>query len=366
MESVAIGFNFVAAAKAIFRTRPDTRAIPDLWSPLREIPGPFNSWEVSISGFRTLASRTAKVNVADNQHIPVLLRELGDAIVSNIQGTYVDCTFGRGGHSAYVLKKLGQTGRVLAIDCDPDAENCAKEQEDKDSRFEFIRARFGDLAGILKERGFERIDGAFFDIGVSTPQLRNARRGFAFDMDGPLDMRMDPAKPLSAHAWLNHATIDELALVLRNYGELRNSHRIARAIGSARPLETTSDLVRVLKGIDPSKRPIAKTLAQVFQAIRIHVNDELNQLESGLQQAFAMLKVGGRLGVITFHRLEHRLARSYLRSLTETTAPRGMPIRDKEEPEARFVLKNVKPSPVEIERNPSSRSAMLQVVERIR
>ena len=298
-------------------------------------------------------------------HVPVLLHELGDSIVQDAGGTYVDCTFGRGGHAQYLLSKLNPDARLIALDCDPEAEEAAAKLELSDVRFTFVKGRFGTVGSLLKARGIDAIDGVYFDLGVSTPQLTNAARGFAFDVTGPLDMRMDPTSGPSAKQWVNSADVTEIADVLWSYGDVPRSRAIAAAIVAARPLITTTDLVAVVKGSARQGPPLVKLLAQVFQAIRIHINDEQGQQERGLAQAFEILKVGGRLGMVTFHSLEHALARKTLRGWTETSAPRGMPIRSGEEPRARFVLKNVKPSAAERLGNPSSRSAMLQVVERV-
>lgn len=300
-----------------------------------------------------------------SDHIPVLLNELVESVVTDIEGTYVDATYGRGGHSRALLESLGSKGRLIGCDRDPANSESAHVLALSDSRFTFVQTRFTELNQSLSSLGVEDITGILFDVGVSTPQLTDASRGFAFDLEGPLDMRMSNKGGESAAAWINRAKIQELADVLRTYGEVDAAYSLAKQIHLKRPLRTTLDLVNVVKSRMGGNRTTARQLAQVFQAIRIHINDELNQLEEGLRQAFDALRSGGRLGVITFHSLEHRLARQRLQEWVRPSTPKGLPIRD-ELARAKFVLKNCRPSYLERQRNPKSRSAMLQVIEKVK
>ena len=298
-------------------------------------------------------------------HEPVLAQDLVRAVVTDTSGIYVDATFGRGGHSKAILDQLSDTGRLIAIDRDTDAEASALEIEQRDARFKFANSRFSELRKVLDAMAIRSIDGVCFDVGVSTPQLKNAERGFAFDLDGPLDMRMGKGSGSSASDWINTAAVADLTKVLKLYGDVRAARSIARQIVSRRPLETTFDLVGAIRAASRSGTTSAKILAQVFQAIRIYINDELNELQAGLSEAFEALGCGGRLAVISFHSIEHRLVRDVFQSLVRPSAPRGLPVRD-EDARAQVVLKNVRPHYSERQANPASRSAMLQAIEKTR
>lgn len=299
------------------------------------------------------------------EHVPVLLTELVDTLVTDRDGCYVDATFGRGGHAKSMLERLNTQATLIGFDRDPASREIATRLATNDSRFSFENERFSQISQKLHQRNIGQVAGVYFDVGVSTPQIADGTRGFAFDIDGPLDMRMSNDRGESAASWINRVTLQELADVLRTYGEVRGANALAKQIVAQRPLHTTFDLVEVVKNNGGSKNTSARELAQVFQAIRIHINDELNELEKGLQQGFNAIGLGGRLGVITFHSLEHRLSRRYLQSLVRPQVPKGLAIRA-DEAEAKFVLKNCRPSYLERQRNPQSRSAMLQVVERIK
>ena len=300
-------------------------------------------------------------------HEPVLAPQLVQALVTDRGGTYLDVTFGRGGHTRAILAELNDTGRLVGLDRDRDAAQDARELEQQDARFSFSCSKFSELRDVLNELDIPKVDGICFDVGVSTPQLKDAERGFAFDIDGPLDMRMDGETGLPASEWINKASIEDLSEVLRTYGDVRNARSIARQIVARRPLATTFELVSAIRAATPGSATSARILAQVFQAVRIHVNDELNELQNGLVQGFDALNVGGRLAVISFHSIEHRLVRDVIQSWVRPPVPKGLPVRSKDEDSrARHVVKNVRPAYIERQNNPASRSAMMQVVERLR
>ena len=298
-------------------------------------------------------------------HEPVLALDLAEGVVTETNGTYLDATFGRGGHARAILAHLSASGRLLALDRDHDAQNAASDLEQHDARFTFYRSKFSELGSALAALDVHSVNGVCFDVGVSTPQIKTAERGFAFDLNGPLDMRMDKEAGLPAAEWVNDASQDDLTQVLKVYGDVRAARSIVRQIVSRRPLETTFDLVEAVRAASPARGTSARVLAQVFQAIRIYVNDELNELQEGLEQGFNALCVSGRLAVLSFHSIEHRLVRDVIQSWVRPTAPKGLPVRD-EAPRARYVSKNVRPSYSERQANPASRSAMMQVVERLR
>lgn len=298
-------------------------------------------------------------------HEPVLRDELVRAVITDFDGTYVDATFGRGGHARALLAKLAPKASLIAMDRDPDAELAARDLIAQDPRVKFASARFSDLNQALEQVGVASVNAVIFDVGVSSPQLEDPERGFAFDIDGPLDMRMDNRRGETAKSWLNRAQVDDLTDVLRTYGDVRSARRFAQAIVARRPLATTYDLVESVQSAITNAKVPARLLARVFQAVRIHLNDELRELELGLEQAFAKLAPQGRLAVITFHSLEHRIARLTLREWVAPSTPRGIPVSAKQAL-ARYVEKSVRPSYSERARNPRSRSAMLQVVERLR
>lgn len=304
-------------------------------------------------------------------HVPVMAEALASAVVTDRDGCYLDATFGRGGHARRLLAELSPQARLLALDRDADAFASASELANQDARLRVRHGRFGDLSEHLAAFGVRRLAGAVFDVGVSSPQLDDAMRGFSFAADGPLDMRMDQRDGQTAADWLNRASEVAIADVIRRYGEEHHARRVARAVVRERPLRTTLELAQVVASAVPAggaRAGSVQTHARVFQAVRIHINDELAELERGLEAAFAALAVGGRLAVVTFHGLEHRLVRRRFRQWVEGPAlPPRLPVRDLPAPPARRidpVGKGLRPPLREIHANPRSRSALLQVVER--
>lgn len=306
-----------------------------------------------------------------DDHTPVLLEELLAALEVKAEGWYCDATFGRGGHSAAVLARLGDAGRLIALDRDSQAVAAGARRFSGDSRFVIVHADFARLEAALAGAGVTRaLDGVMFDLGVSSPQLDDPERGFSFMRDGPLDMRMDTRHGQSAAAWLAHATQEEIAEVIATLGEERFARRIARAIvtrRSAQPFERTLDLAEVIaanvKGREPGKHPATRS----FQAIRMHVNEELAQLEAGLDAARRRLAPRGRLCAISFHSLEDRAVKRFMRRHASADPMfAGMPtIPPSARPTLRVIGKAVRASAAEIERNPRARSATLRVAERL-
>ena len=297
-------------------------------------------------------------------HIPVLVSEAVDALAVDPGGTYVDGTFGRGGHSRAILERLGARGRLIALDCDPDAEQAARGISD--ARFAFFRTRFSALAGVLNG---ERVNGMLFDLGVSSPQLDDPARGFSFRSDAPLDMRMDPAAGPTAAQWLAAAEEQEIRQVIRDYGEERFAKQIAAAIVAARargPVLRTRELADLVAGAVRTREPGQDPATRTFQALRIHVNRELEEVSLMLPQATAHLAAGGRLAVIAFHSLEDRIVKRFMQSLARPEVPRGLPLRASEmpQPALKLVGRAVRASAQETRRNPRARSAILRVAER--
>ena len=298
-------------------------------------------------------------------HVPVLLDEVIAALDPQPGDLIVDATFGAGG---YTRALLGRGATVHAFDRDPDAiaagENWPETAENP-PRLVLHPRRFSEMASTLREAGFARVDGVVMDIGVSSMQLDQAERGFAFSLDGPLDMRMSQDGP-SAADFVNTADADEIADVLYQYGEERQSRRVARAIVAARPLATTGDLARVVRkalGYRPGapKDPATRS----FQAIRIHVNGELDELEAGLRDATELLGEGGRLAVVSFHSLEDRIVKRFLREASEASAgSRHLPLPETRAPLFARVAKAVKPTEAEVARNPRARSSVLRAASR--
>ena len=301
-------------------------------------------------------------------HTPVLLNEAVEALVQREDGIYLDCTFGRGGHSAAILGRLGPGGRLVAMDRDPEAESAASARFSGDPRFTFERCSFAMLGSVTKRLGIAgRVDGVLMDLGVSSPQLDAPERGFSFMREGPLDMRMDPTSGLSAATWINGASETEIATVLRDYGEERHARRIARAIVESRPHTTTTGLAAVIAAAQPSREPGQHPATRSFQAIRIFINHELGELEAALPQAVAALAPGGRLAVISFHSLEDRIVKRFMRAGAEgERLPRGLPVRgDRPGRVLRLVGRAVRAGKAESAANPRARSAVLRVAERL-
>jgi 16S rRNA (cytosine1402-N4)-methyltransferase len=305
-------------------------------------------------------------------HVPVLKDEVLQFLAVRPDGLYVDGTFGRGGHSRAILEQLGPAGRLLAIDRDPDAVAAGRKLQAEDSRFQIVHSAYSALGEVLAAQGVNgQVDGILLDVGVSSPQLEDPARGFAFRTTGPLDMRMDPGSGVSAADWLNAADEAEIAGVLWRFGEERSARRIARAIATARavePLRTTTQLAALIEGVvrrEPGRHPATRT----FQAIRIHINRELPELEAVLRAALAGLAVGGRLCVISFHSLEDRLVKRFLRDHSRVDpALRALPVvPDSALPDlALLTTRAVRASEAEVAGNPRSRSAVLRAAEKQR
>ena len=303
-------------------------------------------------------------------HQTVLLREAVEALVTTPSGFYVDGTFGRGGHSRCLLERLDGEGRVLGVDKDPAARACAEELEKSDSRFVFYHGSFAQLPHQLRRMGIDAVDGILLDLGVSSPQLDEAQRGFSFQHDGPLDMRMDTSRGETAAEWLSHAGEQEIIAVLREYGEERFARRIAGAIIAARaeaPISTTGRLARIVSEANPRWEKHKHPATRAFQAIRIKVNRELEDLEELLHGALDLLRVGGRLVVISFHSLEDRLVKRYMRDMARGERyPAGLPVPDSAfNRRMKIVGKAVKASADEVRHNVRARSAIMRVAEKI-
>lgn len=307
------------------------------------------------------------------EHVPVLLEEVLAALRPRSGGAYVDCTFGRGGHALALLAAVGPSARVLGIDRDPGAVAAGGALARGDARLTLIRGRFGELARLMRTEGLEGgVDGILFDLGVSSPQLEDPARGFGFRVEGPLDMRMDPGEGESAADWLARAPREEMARVIARYGEERHARRIARAIDAARrrrPIRTTRELAETVARAVPGRAgpgPYRHPATRTFQAIRIHVNAELEELGQALGQVPDVLAPGGRLAVVSFHSLEDRLVKRFIRDQSRPArAPKGMPVLEPvAPPRLRPVGKAVRPSPEEVRANPRARSAVLRVAEK--
>ncbi|MGO1159032.1 16S rRNA (cytosine(1402)-N(4))-methyltransferase RsmH [Acinetobacter sp.] len=300
-------------------------------------------------------------------HISVLLHETIDALLAGRNtGTYVDGTFGRGGHTRLLLSKLDENARVYAFDKDPQALAVAAELEQEDSRFKIIHASFADLKDALAELGIEQVDGLMADLGVSSPQLDQAERGFSFMKDGPLDMRMDNSQGPTAAEWLTQIEEEALANIIFKYGEERYSRRIAKAIKAAGYIDTTAKLAEIVKVAHPKWEKNKHAATRTFQAIRIAINKELEDIEIFLPQAVEILKPEARLAVISFHSLEDRLIKQFIQkeSTLEEDSGWGMPQQQKDTRRLKKVSR-VKASDEEVKANPRSRSAWLRVAERL-
>ncbi|GHD52198.1 16S rRNA (cytosine1402-N4)-methyltransferase [Marinobacter persicus] len=303
------------------------------------------------------------------RHRSVLLDQAVDYLVTDGSGRYVDATFGRGGHSRLILGRLSADGALLGIDKDPQAITVAKELAVADSRFCWYHGSFAELDQALVAQGWPQANGVLMDLGVSSPQLDDASRGFSFMRDGPLDMRMNPEQSPSAAEWLAGAEEHDIANVIFRYGEERFSRRIARLIVERRqeaPLETTRQLAALVAEAVPKKEKHKHPATRTFQAIRIFINRELEDLETGLREAVDRLAPGGRLVVISFHSLEDRLVKRFMRDLARgPKIPKGVPVTaDQEQSGYRLVGKAFKASGQEIEDNVRARSAVMRVLER--
>jgi 16S rRNA (cytosine1402-N4)-methyltransferase len=300
-------------------------------------------------------------------HRTVLLEEAVAALAVRQDGTYVDATFGRGGHARAILDRLGPGGRLIALDRDPDAIGAASGIGD--GRFTARHARFGDLERTVRDAGVERVDGVLFDLGVSSPQIDRPERGFSFRFDAPLDMRMDTTRGETAADWIARASVAELKGVIRDYGEERFAGQIATAIAAARqrqPVRTTGELAGIVAAAVRTREVGQDPATRTFQALRIHVNQELAELSLALPQAVDLLAPHGRLAVISFHSLEDRIVKRFMRDEAHPQVPERLPLRAAElpKPRLRLVGKPVRPSAAEVAANPRARSAVLRVAER--
>ncbi|WP_374591670.1 16S rRNA (cytosine(1402)-N(4))-methyltransferase RsmH [Aquabacterium sp.] len=306
------------------------------------------------------------------QHRTVLLHEAVESLVTTADGVYLDGTFGRGGHSRLILSRLSPRGRLLAIDRDPEAVAHARSgsQAIADPRFSIAHTSFAHLADAVRAQGVSHVDGVLLDIGVSSPQIDNPERGFSFRFNGPLDMRMDPTRGESAAEFLLRADEREIAEVIREYGEERFAGPIAKALVARRaggqPVATTAELsdvvARAVKTREPGQDPATRT----FQALRIHVNAELAELEQGLSAALELLAPQGRLAVISFHSLEDRIVKTFIARHSKREVDRRSPayLVQPEVPPLLHAVARIKPSESEVRANPRARSAILRVAER--
>ena len=308
--------------------------------------------------------------VENYQHVTVLLHEAVDALAIREDGIYVDGTFGRGGHSRLILSRLGEQGRLVVFDKDPEAIAVANELAEQDKRVSVVHNGFETFQTALDELGIDKIDGALFDLGISSPQIDDGSRGFSFRFDAPLDMRMDPTRGMSAAEWIATASEQDLHEVIKNYGEERFSRQIARAIVAQRaenPIDTTGKLAKIAaenvrtreRGQDPATR--------TFQAVRIFINRELEEVEAVLPQVMGRLKSGGRLAVIAFHSLEDRIVKQFVKKYSQhPPLPRWAAVKEADLPlpPLKAVGKAIKPGVEETASNSRARSAVLRVAER--
>jgi 16S rRNA (cytosine1402-N4)-methyltransferase len=306
------------------------------------------------------------------EHHPVLLDEVLEALQIRADGIYLDGTFGRGGHSARMLEQLGENGRLLATDKDPQAIATAEQRFGDDSRFSIVRGSFTMLATEAEQRGWHgKVDGILLDLGVSSPQLDDASRGFSFMNDGPLDMRMDPESGISAAQWLATAKASEIAEVLKEYGEERFAKRIADAIVNVREeqgaITTTAQLAKVVKEANPRWERDKHPATRSFQAIRIYINRELDDLDAFLKQAVELLAPGGRLAIISFHSLEDRRVKRFIREEARgDDFPPDLPVMDSQlNRRLKLVGKAIRAGKAELALNPRARSAVMRVAEKV-
>jgi 16S rRNA (cytosine1402-N4)-methyltransferase len=304
-------------------------------------------------------------------HQPILLAETLIALKVQPNGVYLDATFGRGGHTAAILEQLGPQGRLLALDRDPAAEQCAAMRFGADPRFTFVRTAFSCVDQVVKEYGWmSQIAGVLLDLGVSSPQLDDPDRGFSFSQDGPLDMRMDPDTGYSAAAWLHRVSESKLEQVLTEFGEERFHRRVAHALIEARqaaPITRTAQLAAIVAAAVPTREPGKHPATRTFQAIRIAVNDELQELKAVLTGILPALAPGGRLAVLSFHSLEDRVVKRFLREQARgRELPLDLPVMGAAEGMTlRLIGRAIRAGAVEIASNPRARSAVLRIAERL-
>ncbi|HXY75728.1 MAG TPA: 16S rRNA (cytosine(1402)-N(4))-methyltransferase RsmH [Steroidobacteraceae bacterium] len=306
-----------------------------------------------------------------DEHQPVLAAESLAGLAVEAGGYYVDATFGRGGHSALILQALGREGRLLALDRDPQAIAAGRERFADEMRLTLVHASFASLGTLVPANAHDRpCRGVLFDLGVSSPQLDDATRGFSFRADGPLDMRMDPTRGEPVSAWLARASVDEIRQVIATFGEERFARRIAQAIVATRrtrALTRTSELAALVSSAVRTREPGKHPATRTFQALRMYVNDELGELAQGLAGAVAVLAPAGRLAVISFHSLEDRLVKRFMqRESSIDPALSSLPIIPPEaQPRLKLIGRKARPGAAELARNPRARSALLRVAERL-
>jgi 16S rRNA (cytosine1402-N4)-methyltransferase len=306
-----------------------------------------------------------------DEHTPVLAAEALEGLALEAGGYYVDATFGRGGHTALILQALGREGRLLALDRDPQAIEAGRRRFADEMRLALVHASFADLAALVPAHAHDRpCRGVLFDLGVSSPQLDDAQRGFSFRADGPLDMRMDPTRGEPVSAWLARASVDEIRQVIATFGEERFARRVAQAIVAARrerALSRTGELAALVAGAVRSREPGKHPATRTFQALRMFINDELGQLERGLAAALEVLSPGARLAVITFHSLEDRAVKRFMQreSQPDPALKRLPELPAAARPRLKLTGRKTRPGPAELARNPRARSALLRVAERL-
>ncbi len=313
------------------------------------------------------------MSACEFNHAPVLHSEVIEQMNIRADGLYVDGTYGRGGHAQFILDRLGERGRLIVMDKDPDAIKSAQTRMGHDLRVTIVHDDYEHLPGLLAELDLrEQVDGVLLDLGVSSPQLDDSSRGFSFQKSGPLDMRMNPHEGESAAEWLHHADEGSISKVLWELGEERYSRRIARKIVEARelhPIEDTASLSALIAGCIPQREQKKHPATRSFQAIRIYINRELDHLVGMLDAVFDVLKIGGRLLVISFHSLEDRIVKRFFKAQSsKPRIPRGLPIPDSElcaNIRLKIIGKAFKAGPTELADNPRARSAVLRVAERI-
>lgn len=305
------------------------------------------------------------------EHIPVLAEEALGALALEPDGYYVDATFGRGGHTALLLQALGREGRVLALDRDPQAVAAGVRRFAGEMRLALVHAPFADIGALVPAHsGGRACRGVLLDLGVSSPQLDDPARGFSFRADGPLDMRMDPTRGEPVSAWLARAGVDEIREVIATLGEERFARRVAQAIVAARrerPLERTRELADLVAAAVRTREPGKHPATRTFQALRMHINDELGQLEKALAGAVDALAIGGRLAVISFHSLEDRVVKRFMQRESQLDpAIASLPVVPSQlTPHLKLVGRKLRPSKDEVARNPRARSALLRVAEKV-
>lgn len=318
--------------------------------------------------------------MTSDHHISVLHREAVAALNIKANGTYIDATFGRGGHSQSILQTLDQSGRLLAIDCDAQAVAFAQQQLGHDSRFNIMQCNYSEIDHVVRTCGVSgQVDGVLFDLGVSSPQLDVAERGFSFDRDGPLDMRMNQDSGMPVSEWLATVGEEELATVFKEYGEERYARRIARRVVEVlgeRPVTTTMDLAQIIREAHPRWEKNRHPATRCFQALRIFINRELDHLRQALEACVEVLRPGGRIVVISFHSLEDRIVKRFFRGDDDSSQqkaprsrklpPRGLPLPVDEVPSLlKVVGRAIRPGDDEVRDNPRARSSVMRVAEKL-